>query len=100
MQKDVPLDPGVRAIEVKDVVRSAGKDVVDELKDGTRAVAPGEINRVAVAHGHAEKVAEEDAPAALPDSASAMQHLERGGRAGKGAIADDERRLVEREVST
>src|SRR5436190_1995564 len=94
MQEDVPFDPGVRAIKIKLVIAAAGEDVVDELNDGRRAVAAGEIDHVIVANGRAENVSNENAPAAALDAAGSVDRFEGRAGIGKDAIADDERRAV------
>ena len=94
VQEDVAFNPGVCAIEIEFVIAATGEDVVDELNDGRRAVAAGEINDVVVAHGQAEKVPDENAASAALDAAGPMHRLECSRGVGKHAIADDEGRAV------
>ena len=45
VHEDVPLDPGVGAVQIQAVVARAIEHVVDELQDRARPLAAGEVNR-------------------------------------------------------
>src|SRR5439155_1928575 len=92
VQKDVSLDPRIRAIEVEPVIIAAGDDVINELHDRlARPVSSSEINHVIVAVRLAEKVAQENSASATLDTTGAVARLELRDGGGKVAMADDKR---------
>ena len=72
VHEDVALDPGVGAVEVKMIVARAVEDIVDDLKNGTGALAAGEVDGVVEAIGVAKIIVAEDAMAAGRDSIDAL----------------------------
>src|SRR5688572_18694629 len=69
VHEDVPFDPRVGAVEIQNIVIAAVEYVVDELHDGPRPVATGEIDRVIVTDRLAKKVAQENPATARFDAA-------------------------------
>ena len=97
MHEDVAFDPGVGAVEVEAIIRSAIKDVVDELQNGVGAIATGEVDGVVETPGMAEIVIAENAVAIDRDAIDAMKAFGAGWRrvAGEVAVLDDERTAIE-----
>ena len=99
VQKNVPFNPRVRAVQIQNVIAAAGEDVVVELNDRlVRPVAAGEVHDVVVAARAPKKTLAHDAAPARLDAASSM-HEFKGRRARReNAVADEERTAVERKV--
>src|ERR1041384_1974543 len=98
MEKDIVLDPGIRAIEVKNVVAGAVEDVVDEVDDGRRAIAAGEIDDIIIADGDPKEVTDKNSVTTGLDSAGTMHQLEPTGRIGKDTILNDEGGAIDMDV--
>ena len=100
VQEDIAFDPGVRAVDIHEVVAGPGKHVVVDLEDGLIqvALAAREVQGVAVPLGAAKEAVPHDAAAARLDAAGAFDHFERRRGGGEVAMADEERAAVERDV--
>src|SRR5438094_4744388 len=100
MEKNVPFDPCVSAVEVEHVVTRADKNVVIILNNWLIKIpiAAREIHNVVIAGGAAEKAFTHNAATAGFNAAHAVQELERRRACGENTIADQERAVVQRHV--
>src|SRR5881296_305852 len=95
VEEDISLDPRVGAVEIQDIVVRADEDILEELDNRSRSIAPGKINRVIVARWLAEEVAQEQAASAGFDAARAMHQFKRSRGGRENAVLHDERRTVQ-----
>ena len=100
VHENIAFDPGVGAVEIEVVVRGAVEDVVNDLQNGARPLASGEVDRVVKTPGVAEIIVPENAVATGGNPVDPMKALRtaRGRVAGKNAVLNDERTSVERDV--
>src|SRR3954463_9561224 len=98
MEKDVALDPGVGAIEIPTIIRSAFDDVIDEMNDRLRPLVAGEIDDVGIADGAAIVISAKNAVPTGFDAAGAVIRFELSGPGRKMTMAHDVRRAIERDI--
>jgi len=100
VHENVPLDPGVGAVEVQAIVARAVKDVIDNLQNRAGPIAASEVDGVVEAPGVPEIVVAEDPVTPGVNAVDAVQALRTGRRriAGEDTVLDDEGTAVEGNV--
>ena len=69
VHEDVPFHPGIRAVEIQDIIVGPGEDIVDHLEDRTGSVATREIDGVVVAARRPKEAMADDSPSVRANAA-------------------------------
>src|SRR5687768_17044447 len=99
MEENISFDPCIRTVEVKQVVITSFKNIVDEVNDRAGAVATGEVHRIIVARHTTEKVPDKNTMATGSNPERPVDGFNRGGGRREMTMTHDKGRAVEVKVA-